>query len=143
MNNGISWLIFALLSALFAALTAIFAKAGLKNINSDLATAIRTAIILIMTWGIVIFNHSIKELSGLSKNNWIFLILSAVATGLSWLFYFKALQLGRVSYVSAIDRGSLVFVILLSIVFLKEPLTPKLLIAAGLITAGMLVLVWK
>jgi len=143
MNNGISWLIFALLSALFAALTAIFAKAGLKNINSDLATAIRTAIILIMTWGIVIFNQSIKELPGLSKNNWIFLILSAVATGLSWLFYFKALQLGRVSYVSAIDRGSLVFVILLSIVFLKEPLTPKILIAAGLITAGMLVLVWK
>ncbi|HTS45641.1 MAG TPA: EamA family transporter [Puia sp.] len=143
MNNGINWLIFALLSALFAALTAIFAKAGLKNINSDLATAIRTAIILIMTWGIVIFNQSIKELPDLSKNNWIFLILSAVATGLSWLFYFKALQLGRVSYVSAIDRGSLVFVILLSIVFLKEPLTPKLLIAAGLITAGMLVLVWK
>jgi transporter family protein len=141
--NTSPWVIYALLSALFAALTAIFAKAGLKNVNSDLATAIRTAIILLITWSIVIFNRSIKELPGLSKNNWLFLALSAAATGFSWLFYFKALQLGRVAEVSAIDKGSLVFVIFLSFLFLKEPITPKIMLGSGLILTGMLVLIWK
>jgi bacterial/archaeal transporter family protein len=137
------WLLFALLSALFAALTAIFAKAGLKNIDPDLATAIRTAIILALTWGIVFFKKNIVDLHTLSKSNWIFLILSAMATGLSWLFYYRALQLGKASEVSIVDKGSLLFTIVLSFLFLKEPLTPKLLIAAGLIMAGMLVLIWK
>ena len=138
-----SWLLYALLSAFFAALTALFAKAGLKDVNSDLATAIRTVVILFITWGIVFFRGTAGGISGLSRNNWIFLVLSAVATGMSWLFYYKALQLGRVSEVAAIDKGSIVFTILLSVLFLREPLTPKLLLGAALIFGGMLVLVWK
>lgn len=138
-----NWLLYALVSAFFAALTAIFAKAGLKEVNSDLATAIRTAIILFITWGIVFLKGNAGGVTNLSKNNWLFLTLSAIATGLSWLFYYKALQLGKVSEVSAIDKGSIVFTILLSFLFLKEPMTPKLLIGAGLVFAGMLVIVWK
>jgi transporter family protein len=143
MANLPPWLVYALLSALFAALTAIFAKLGLKNVNSDLATAIRTVVILFITWGLVFFRGSSSELPGLSRNNWLFLILSAIATGMSWLFYYRALQLGRVSEVSAIDKGSIVFTILLSFLFLKEPLTPRILIGGGLIVAGMWVMVWK
>ena len=138
-----NWLLFALASAFFAALTAIFAKAGLKEVNSDLATAIRTGIILFITWGIVFLKGNAGGINNLSKNNWLFLTLSAIATGLSWLFYYKALQLGKVSEVSAIDKGSIVFTILLSFLFLKEPATPKVLIGAGLVFAGMLVIVWK
>jgi transporter family protein len=137
------WLIYALLSAVFAALTAVFAKAGLKDVNSDLATAIRTAIVLVITWGIVWARGHGGGLTALSRNNWLFLFLSAVATGMSWLFYYRALQLGRVSEVSVIDKGSIVFTILLSCLFLREPLTPRIIIAAMLITGGMLVLVWK
>jgi transporter family protein len=137
------WLIYALLSAVFAALTAIFAKAGLKNVNSDLATAIRTAVVLLITWGIVWFRGNVRGITGLSRSNWSFLILSAIATGLSWLFYYRALQLGKVSEVSVIDKGSILFTILLSFLFLKEPLTPRVIVAALLITAGMLVLIWK
>ena len=138
-----TWLLYALVSAFFAALTAIFAKAGLKEVNSDLATAIRTGIILFITWGIVFFKGNAGGINHLSKNNWLFLTLSAIATGLSWLFYYKALQIGKVSEVSAIDKGSIVFTILLSFLFLKEPMTPKILIGAGLVFAGMLVIVWK
>jgi transporter family protein len=137
------WIIFALLSAFFAALTAIFAKLGLKNVNSDLATAIRTAIILLITWSIVWYKGIAPQVNTLSKNNWLFLTLSAFATGFSWLFYYRALQLGKASEVSAIDKGSIVFTILLSFLFLKEPLTPRILAGAGLIFAGMLVLIWK
>jgi transporter family protein len=137
------WLLYALLSAVFAALTAIFAKAGLKNVNSDLATAIRTAVVLVITWGIVWFRGNAGGISGLSRNNWLFLILSAIATGLSWLFYYRALQLGRVSEVSVIDKGSILFTILLSFLFLKEPMTPRVIVAALLITSGMVVLIWK
>lgn len=137
------WLLFALLSAFFAALTAIFAKAGLKEVNPDLATAIRTAIILFITWGIVFFKGIGAQVGHLSKNNWIFLSLSAIATGASWLFYYRALQMGKASEVSIIDKGSILFTIVLAFVFLKEPLTPRLLAAVALIFAGMLVLVWK
>src|SRR3981081_2793745 len=112
MFNFPTWLLYALLSAFFAALTAIFAKLGLKNVNSDLATAIRTVVILFITWGLVFFRGN-SSISGLSRNNCLFLILSAVATGMSWLFYYRALQLGRVAEVSAIDKGSIVFTILL------------------------------
>jgi bacterial/archaeal transporter family protein len=143
MFNLNSWLFYALLSAIFAALTAVFAKAGLKEVNSDLATAIRTVVILFITWGIVLFRGSIGGISGLSRNNWIFLILSAIATGLSWLFYYRALQLGKVSEVSVIDKGSIVFTLLLSYLFLGESLTPRVIIAAAMIFGGMLVLVWK
>jgi bacterial/archaeal transporter family protein len=141
MPNLTPWLFYAILSALFAALTAVFAKAGLKDVNSDLATAVRTAIVLLITWGIVFFRGSAGGLPGLSRNNWLFLILSAIATGFSWLFYYRALQLGKASEV--IDKGSIVFTIFLSFFFLREPLTPRLLLAAGLIFCGMLVLVWK
>jgi transporter family protein len=143
MLNIPLWIYLALLSAVFAALTAVFAKAGLKDVNPDLATAIRTAVILLITWGIVLFRGNARGLSGLSRNNWVFLILSAVATGLSWLFYYRALQLGKASEVSVIDKGSIFFTILLSAVFLREPLTPRVLIAAALIFAGMMVLIWK
>jgi len=138
-----TWLLYALLSAVFAALTAIFAKVGLKNVNADLATAIRTAIVLLITWGIVFYKDKSGEISGLSKNNWLFLVLSAAATGLSWLFYYRAIQIGRVSEVSAIDKLSLVFTLFLSFIFLKEPLTAKLLLGIGLMVAGMLIIVWK
>jgi|SRR5450432_305924 bacterial/archaeal transporter family protein len=137
------WLSFALLSALFAALTAIFAKKGLQDVNPDVATAIRTAIILVITWAIVFFKGMGGQVTGLSKNNWLFLSLSAIATGASWLFYYRALQLGKASEVSIIDKGSIVFTIILAFLFLKEPLTPRLLTAAALIFAGMLVLIWK
>jgi bacterial/archaeal transporter family protein len=140
MNN---WLLFALLSALFAALTAIFAKAGLKDINADLATAIRTVVILFITWGIVLVKGNARDLVSFSKNNWLFLVLSGIATGLSWLFYYKALQIGKVANVAAIDKGSIVLTIFLAFLFLKEPLTPKVLMGAGLMVAGMLVIAWK
>ncbi len=143
MFNLPYWLIYALLSALFAGLTAVFAKAGLKNVDSDLATAIRTAVILLITWGIVIGRGKTGGLTGLSRNNWLFLVLSAVATGLSWLFYYRALQQGRVQEVAAIDKGSIVFTVLLAFLFLREPLTPKVLVATALIFAGMMVMVWK
>jgi transporter family protein len=143
MLNLPSWLVYAVLSAVFAAMTAIFAKAGLKDVNSDLATAIRTAVVLLITWGIVLYRGHVREAAGLSRNNWLFLILSAIATGLSWLFYYRALQLGKVSEVSVIDKGSVVLTILLSFVFLREPLTLRVILAAILIFAGMFVLVWK
>lgn len=143
MSNFPIWLIYALLSAVFAALTAIFAKIGLKDVNADLATAIRTAVILVITWGIVLVRGNISGLPGLTRNNWVFLVLSAIATGMSWLFYYRALQVGRVQQVAVIDKGSIFFTIFLSYLFLKEPLTPKVLLAAALIFGGMLVLVWK
>ncbi len=138
-----AWLIFALLSAIFAALTAIFSKVGLKNINSDLAMAVRTVIILFIVWGIVFFRGYADQISTFSKNNWLFLILSAIATGLSWLFYYKALQLGNVTTVTAIDKGSIVFTVLLAFIFLKEPITLRTGIAITLIAAGMITLAWN
>jgi transporter family protein len=138
-----TWVVYALLSALFAALTAIFAKAGLKNVNSDLAMAIRTAVILFITWGIVGAKNLFGKIPDISASNWVFLILSAVATGFSWLFYYRALQLGKASEVSVIDKSSVVFTLILAFIFLKEPLTPKLLAGAGLILAGMLIVIWK
>ena len=137
------WLLYALLSAFFAALTAIFAKAGLKDVNADLSTAVRTAIILFITWGIVLFKGSANQVNAFSKNNWLFLVLSAFATGASWLFYYRALQTGKASEVSIVDKGSIIFTVLLAFLFLKEPLTAKLLLAVALIFSGLLVLVWK
>ena len=115
------WKYYALLSALFAALTAIFAKIGVKDINSDLATAIRTSVILVITWGIVLFGTHMGEIKDISRHAWVFLILSGIATGLSWLFYFKALQSGEVSRVAPIDKLSVVITIFLSFILLKEP----------------------
>ena len=135
------WLHYALLSAVFAALVAIFAKIGLKNIDPNLATAIRTCVILLITWGIVIGTNSLNEIKTLSKQNWTFLILSGVATGLSWLFYFRALSLGDASRVVPIDKLSVVFVILLSFLILREPVSWRVLLGGCLIVAGTLVII--
>lgn len=137
------WRYYALLSALFAALTAIFAKIGVKNINSDLATAIRTTVILILTWSIVIFGHQGAGIRDVGRHTWIFLILSGVATGLSWLFYFKALQTGDVSRVAPIDKLSVVITICLAFLFLKEPASPRVILGALLITCGSIVILIK
>lgn len=137
------WKYYALLSALFAALTAIFAKIGVKDVNSNLATAIRTTVILFLTWGIVFFSNRVSELKDISRHTWCFLILSGLATGLSWLFYFKALQTGDVSRVAPIDKLSVVITILLAFVLLKEPVSSKTIVGALLITAGSMVMLWK
>lgn len=135
------WWIYALLSAFFAALTAIFAKIGVKNVNADLATAIRTVVIVFLTWGIVFFRGGANTISSLTKTNWTFLILSGLATGLSWLFYFRALQLGKASQVAPIDKLSVALVVIFSVIFLKEPLSIKTAIGATLIIAGTLFMI--
>lgn len=137
------WKYYALLSALFAALTAIFAKIGVKNINSDLATAIRTTVILVLTWGIVLFGNHLHEIRDVSRHTWAFLILSGAATGLSWLFYFKALQAGDVSRVAPVDKLSVVITIVLAFVFLHETVSPRVIAGAVLITAGSIVMLIK
>ena len=137
------WKYYALLSALFAALTAICAKIGVRDINSNLATAIRTSIILILTWGIVLFSGRMSEVKDISRHTWCFLILSGLATGMSWLFYFKAMQTGDVSRVAPIDKLSVVITIILAFFLLKEPVNAKVIIGALLITAGSLVMLWK
>ena len=137
------WKYYALLSALFAALTAVFAKIGVKDINSDLATAIRTSVILFITWGIVLAGNHTVEVKGISGHTWIFLVLSGAATGLSWLFYFKALQVGDVSRVAPIDKLSVVITICLSFLFLKEPVSLRVIIGALLITGGSIVMLIK
>lgn len=137
------WKYYALLSALFAALTAVFAKIGVRGINSDLATAIRTVIILLITWGIVLCKRQVGEIKDISGYTWLFLILSGVATGLSWLFYFKALQTGDVSRVAPIDKLSVVITILLSFVFLKEPVSWRVVVGALFITCGSIIMLIK
>jgi len=136
------WWIYALLSAAFAALTAIFAKVGIKGVDTDLATAIRTVVILILAWGIVLFKGN-SSMASLNKTNWIFLILSGCATGLSWIFYFRALQLGKVEQVTPIDKLSVPLAIILAAIFLGEKLTIKDSIGALLIIAGTFVLILK
>ena len=135
------WKYYALLSALFAALTAILAKIGLKGINSNLATAIRTVIILLLAWGIVAFSGEARDIKNLSRQNLIFLILSGMATGLSWIFYFKALATGPVSKVAPIDKLSVALTICLSAIFLKESLDAKTIVGGLLILAGTFVLI--
>lgn len=135
------WWIYALLSALFAALTAIFAKVGVANVNSNLATAIRTIVILIVAWGIVLAKDEAKYIADISKKNLIFLIISGLATGLSWIFYFKALQTGKVSQVAPVDKLSVALTILLSVIFLNEAIGAKTAIGAFLIIVGTLVLI--
>lgn len=135
------WWIYALISALFASLTAIFAKIGIANVNSDLATAIRTVIILIVAWGIVLAKGEIKGIPELSKHNLLFLVISGVSTGLSWIFYFKALQIGKVSQVAPVDKLSVALTIVLSVVFLGEALTLKAALGAAFIIIGTLILI--
>jgi len=134
------WKYYALLSAIFASLTAVFAKIGIKNIDSNLATAIRTCVILLITWGIVFFSNRAGEVRELTKMNWLFLILSGVTTGLSWLFYFKALQLGNASKVAPIDKLSVIFTIFLSFIILKETVSWRVLLGGVLIAGGSIII---
>lgn len=134
------WFIFALLSAVFAALTSILAKIGIKDINSNLATAIRTTVILFFTWGIAAFQKTLPQLLTISRTSLLFLVLSGIATGLSWLFYFRALQIGAASKVVPIDKLSLVITIIFAALFLKEKLTLPIAFGATLMTAGALII---
>ena len=136
------WKYFAILSAFFAALTAILAKVGLRGISGNLAIAFRTFVVLIMAWAIVWFNGQMRELHDLSKNNILFLTLSGITTGLSWICYFKALETGDVSKVVPVDKLSIVFVMLLAFIFLKETASPKVIIGSALIALGALVTIW-
>ncbi len=135
------WLVFALLSAVFAALTSILAKVGIKGVNSNLATAIRTVVVVIMAWGMVFLTHAQDGISGISKKSWIFLILSGLATGASWLCYYHALQTGEASKVVPIDKLSVVITLVLAFLFLGEQFTIKSLIGCILIAAGTLLMV--
>jgi len=132
----VNWLIYALLSAFFAALTAILAKIGIKNVDSNLATAIRTLVIIIFAWAIVFFQGTYKQISSVSQFSFIFLILSGIATGLSWLFYFRALQLGEASQVAPIDKLSLVITIVLAFFVLREKVTASIVIGAIFMVVG-------
>ncbi len=135
------WWFYALLSAFFAALTAVLAKAGIKGIDPDLATAIRTVVILVVAWGIAFTRGALNGLPGLSRTNLLFLVLSGMATGLSWIFYFRALQIGKVSQVAPVDKLSVALAIILSVVFLKETVDWKTAAGAVLIISGTLVLI--
>lgn len=135
------WFLLALLSAVFAALTAILAKVGIDGVNSTLATALRTGVVLVMAWGMVFLTHAQSGLGDISRRSLLFLILSGLATGASWLCYYKALQLGDASKVVPIDKLSVVFTLILAFVFLHEEFTPKSLAGCALIALGTLLMV--
>lgn len=135
------WLVFALLSSVFAALTSILAKVGIDGVNSNLATAIRTAVVLVMSWGMVFLTHTQSGISAIGKKSWLFLILSGLATGASWLCYYKALQMGNASKVVPIDKLSVVITLILAFVFLHEEFTMKSIIGCVLIGLGTLLMV--
>lgn len=136
------WFVFALLSAVFAALTSILAKVGIEGVNSNLATAIRTVVVVVMAWVIVFMTNKQGGIADISKKSWIFLILSGFATGASWLCYYRALQYGNVSKVVSVDKLSVVITFVLAFLFLHEEFTVKALIGCVLIGAGTLVLAW-
>ena len=135
------WMIFALLSAVFAALTSILAKIGIEDVDSNLATAIRTAVVVIMAWGMVFLTNAQSGITGISRKSWLFLILSGLATGASWLCYYRALQMGDVSKVVPIDKLSVVITLVLAFVFLHEEFTVKSIVGCILIGAGTLLMV--
>lgn len=135
------WLVFALLSAVFAALTSILAKVGMEGINSNLATAIRTGVVLMMAWGIVWVSGTVGGISAISTRGWVFLILSGLATGASWLCYYRALQIGEASRVVPVDKFSVVITMILAFLFLHETIDWKTIVGGVLITVGTLVMV--
>ena len=135
------WFILAFASSLFAALTSILAKIGIDGVNSNLATAIRTAVVLLLSWGMVFLTNSLNGITEISRRSWVFLILSGLATGASWLCYYKALQIGDASKVVPIDKMSVVITVILAFLFLHEKVTPKSVIGCVLITAGTLLMV--
>lgn len=134
------WFLFALLSALFAALTSILAKVGIEGVNANLATAIRTVVVVLMAWGMVFLTNTQGGISEISRKSWLFLILSGLATGASWLCYYRAIQIGQVSKVVPIDKLSVVITLVMAAVFLHEKFTPKSVIGCLLIGAGTLVM---
>lgn len=136
------WAVFALLSAVFAALTAILAKIGIENIDSNLATAIRTLVVVVFAWGIVFYSGVHHQLADVRCKSWVFLILSGLATGASWLFYYRALQLGEASRVASVDKLSVVLTIVLAFVILHETISAKVLAGGVLITAGALLMIF-
>lgn len=135
------WFVFALLSAIFAALTSILAKIGIEGVNSNLATAIRTVVVVIMAWGMVFITHAEAGLSEISRKSWYFLVLSGLATGGSWLCYFKALQMEDATKVVPIDKLSIVITVIMAVIFLHEQLTLKTMIGCALITIGTFVMI--
>ncbi len=135
------WFVFALLSAVFAALTSILAKIGIDGVNSNLATAIRTGVVVAMAWGMVFLTHAQTGISAISRKSWLFLILSGLATGASWLCYYRALQLGEASKVVPVDKLSVVLTMVLAFVFLHEEFTAKSVVGCVLIGAGTLLMV--
>ena len=135
------WFVLALLSAIFAALTSILAKVGIEGVNSNLATAIRTVVVVVMAWGMVFLTNAQNGVAEISKRSWLFLVLSGLATGVSWLCYYKALQLGDASKVVPIDKLSVVITLILAFVFLHEQFTTKSLIGCILIGIGTMVMV--
>ena len=135
------WKLYAILAAVFAAATAILAKVGVKGINGNVATAVRTGVVLLLAWGIVLFSGQLKETKELTRTNLIFLVLSGLATGLSWIFYFKALETGNVSKVAPIDKLSVVLVMLFSFIFLGETMDFKTILGGVLIATGAVILV--
>ena len=136
------WIVFALLSAVFAALTSIFAKIGIDGVNSNLATAVRTVVVVVMLWLIVFITNNQSGLAQISKKSWVFLILSGLATGASWLCYYRALQLGKATEVAAVDKLSIVFTLILAFIFLQDTFTVKSLIGCALIATGTILMVW-
>lgn len=134
------WLLFAILSSVFAALTSILAKVGIENVNSTLATAIRTVVVLAMSWAMVFITDAQGGITEISRKSWVFIVLSGLATGASWLCYYQALQIGEASKVVPIDKLSVVLTLILAFVFLNEKFTPKSLIGCILIAAGTLVM---
>lgn len=137
----ILWALFAVLSAVFAALTSILAKIGIENVDSNLATAVRTVVVVAMSWLMVFITNAQSGLTNISKKSWIFLILSGLATGASWLCYYKAIQMGEVSKVVPIDKMSVVITLILAVAFLHEDFNAKSIIGAVLITVGTLVMI--
>lgn len=135
------WFVFALLSAVFAALTSVLAKVGIDGVNSNLATALRTCVVLAMAWLMVFITHAQRGIGSIGRKSWVFLILSGLATGASWLCYYKAIQMGSVSKVAPIDKLSVVITIILAVIFLHEDFTAKSAIGAALITAGTILMV--
>lgn len=135
------WFIFALLSAVFAALTSIFAKIGIEGINSNLATAIRTVVVLFMAWGMVFVTGTQNQIGNIGQKSWIFLVLSGMATGFSWLFYYKALQIGEASKVVPVDKFSVVITMIMAFVILKEVVTLKTVLGGVFITIGTFIII--
>ena len=135
------WFVFALLSAVFAALTSVLAKVGIEGVNSNLATALRTCVVLAMAWLMVFITHTQNGIGSIGRKSWVFLILSGLATGASWLCYYKAIQMGSVSKVAPIDKLSVVITLILAVIFLPEDFTVRSAIGAVLITAGTVLMV--